>query len=120
MRSSHRTWKCTGLAGLVLVACGAPGDDGAAPPQRTEQSSAALRVGVPARIQAEAYDRAFESTPASNSGGQCDRGDGVDMELTSDANGGACNVGWTAAGEWLEFGGSTATAGALRLTVRLA
>ncbi|HEY0705183.1 MAG TPA: carbohydrate-binding domain-containing protein, partial [Polyangia bacterium] len=85
-----------------------------------EQSAHAIRVGVPARIQAEAYERAFENTPTVNSGGQCNRNDGVDMELTSDPNGGTCNVGWTDAGEWLEYDISVATAGTYTIVSRVA
>jgi glucose/arabinose dehydrogenase len=77
-------------------------------------------VAVPARIQAELYDRANESTPTVNSGAQCNRNDGVDMELTSDPNGGGCNVGWTSAGEWLEFDVSTPTAQTFNLVTRVA
>ena len=36
---------------------------------------------LPQRIEAENYQRAFESTPTSNSGNGCNRGDGVDMAL---------------------------------------
>jgi hypothetical protein len=55
-----------------------------------------------------------------NSGGQCNRSDGVDMERTTDPNGGNCNVGWTTAGEWLEFDISTATTRNFNITSRVA
>ena len=70
-------------------------------------------VELPARIEAENYQRANESTPSSNSGGACDRRDGVDKELTGDSAGGGCNIGWTTAGEWVEYDVSAAQAGIL-------
>lgn len=57
------------------------------------------------RIEAENYGDSNELTPNINHGGEaCDRGDGVDMQLTNDSNGGKCNVGWSEPGEWLEYG----------------
>jgi|GEM_PF-731154 len=57
---------------------------------------------LPQRIEAENYQRAAESTPTTNSGTGCNRGDGVDMGSTSDMSGG-CLIGWATAGEWLEY-----------------
>jgi cytolysin (calcineurin-like family phosphatase) len=99
------------VAAVALVTCATPEDEG-------ELQLAAV-VGVPARLQAEAYERAGEATPATNSGGQCNRGDGVDMETTTDAGGG-CNVGWTEPGEWLEFRISSPTTRNVDITARLA
>jgi hypothetical protein len=82
-------------------------------------SDAAL-VGVPARVEAEAYERFNETTPASNTGARCDRADGVDKQLTSDPNGGICNIGWTAAGEWLEYDVHVASEGLFAIQLRLA
>jgi hypothetical protein len=79
-----------------------------------------ISVTVPARIEAENYERFFERTPATNSGGQCDRGDGVDMQLTGDVNGGVCNVGWTDPGEWLEYDISAATSANFNIVTRVA
>jgi hypothetical protein len=61
---------------------------------------------LPGTVQAEDYDTggegiAFHDTTAGNSGGQY-RADAVDVQVTSDAGGGF-NVGWIAAGEWLEY-----------------
>jgi hypothetical protein len=50
-------------------------------------------ITLPSRVEAESYQRAFESTPAANSGTACDRGDGVDKSATADGGGG-CVVGW--------------------------
>lgn len=52
------------------------------------------------RIQAQDYVAYFDTT-AGNTGGEA-RNDDVDIEATTDTNG-AYNVGWTAAGEWLEY-----------------
>jgi len=74
---------------------------------------------LPQRIEAENYLRAFESTPTSNSGNGCSRGDGVDMASTTDMAGG-CLVGWTTANEWLEYDVTVPAAGLYDLTARLA
>jgi hypothetical protein len=76
-------------------------------------------VALPGKLEAEAYARAFEATPAVNSGSACDRGDGVDKESTSDVGGG-CNVGWTDAGEWLAYDVHAAVAGSYDIALRLA
>ena len=76
-------------------------------------------VALPQRIEAENYQRAFESTPASNSGTGCNRGDGVDMGSTSD-NAGGCLVGWVTAGEWLEYDVTVPQSGLFDFTARLA
>jgi beta-glucosidase len=78
-------------------------------------------TNMPGRIEAEAYFSASDSTPADNQGAACtgSAGFGVDMQATTDSGGG-CNVGWTAAGEYLEFALSGATAGTFNITLRLA
>jgi len=70
-----------------------PGDD---------VNSVGCSVGNPVtvRLEVENYLRFMDTTPG-NQGGAC-RNDDVDIENTTDIGGG-CNVGWTAAGEWLEF-----------------
>jgi hypothetical protein len=77
------------------------------------------RLALPGKLEAEDYARAFEATPAVNSGNACDRGDGVDKESTSDAGGG-CNIGWTDAGEWLTYDVHAAQAGTYDIALRLA
>jgi len=52
------------------------------------------------RIQAQDYI-SFNDTSSGNRGKEC-RSDDVDVQLTNDT-GGVCNVGWTVAGEWLEY-----------------
>jgi hypothetical protein len=76
-------------------------------------------VSLPQRIEAENYQRALESTPASNSGTGCTRGDGVDMGSTSDMSGG-CLIGWATAGEWLEYEVTVPQSGLFDFTARLA
>ena len=80
-------------------------------------------VTLPARIEAERYVRFSELSPGSNQGAagspQCNRNDGVDIEATTD-NGGACNVGWTQAGEWLEYDVNAPSAGAYNIALRVA
>ncbi|MBO1256192.1 carbohydrate-binding protein [Alteromonas sp. 5E99-2] len=51
-------------------------------------------------VEAEDYT-AFLDTDAGNNGNQY-RSDDVDIEISSDENGGF-NVGWTTSGEWLEY-----------------
>ncbi|WP_051234896.1 family 16 glycosylhydrolase [Marinimicrobium agarilyticum] len=51
-------------------------------------------------LQAEDYTNAYDTT-AGNNGGAYRNGD-VDIEATTDTNGGH-NVGWIAPGEWLEY-----------------
>ncbi|HEY0465013.1 MAG TPA: carbohydrate-binding domain-containing protein, partial [Polyangiaceae bacterium] len=74
---------------------------------------------LPQRIEAENYQRANESTPSSNSGTGCNRGDGVDMRSTSDMSG-TCLIGWATAGEWLEYDVTVPQSGLFDFTVRLA
>ncbi len=57
-------------------------------------------ISIPGTIEVEDYDNYYD-TSAGNSGGAY-RNDDVDIEATGDATG-AYNVGWTAAGEWLEY-----------------
>jgi DUF5010 C-terminal domain/F5/8 type C domain len=70
----------------------------------------------PARLQAEDYVAAFDTT-TGNLGGQYRTGD-VDIQRTTDLQGGF-NVGWTAAGEWLEYNVAT-SGGQYRIDSRVA
>lgn len=71
-----------------------------ATPNPTSTPTPITRIDIPGILQAEDYHR-FADTAVGNEGGE-HRSDDVDIEATSDVNGGY-NVGWTAAGEWLEF-----------------
>ncbi|HXK16436.1 MAG TPA: carbohydrate-binding domain-containing protein [Polyangiaceae bacterium] len=75
-------------------------------------------VPIPARIEAESYVR-FQDSTVGNSGGSC-RSDDVDVQTTTDPNGGVCNIGWTTAGEWLEYDVRSATTRSFSITARLA
>jgi endo-1,4-beta-D-glucanase Y len=55
---------------------------------------------VTVKVEAEDYDR-FSDTTSGNSGNSY-RSDDVDVEATSDKDGGY-NIGWTDSGEWIEF-----------------
>ena len=78
---------------------------------------------IPTTIQAEDFDAggeavAYHDTDAVNDGGAY-RATGVDLQATGDAGGGY-NVGWTAAGEWLEYTVDVAAAGTYTLEARVA
>jgi hypothetical protein len=76
-------------------------------------------VALPAVIQAESFNRFFDTTPGNSGSASCGTTD-VDEEVTSDPAGGGCNVGWTAPGEWLEYDVTVASASTFDLTLRLA
>ncbi|HEY7885706.1 MAG TPA: carbohydrate-binding domain-containing protein, partial [Cellvibrionaceae bacterium] len=71
---------------------------------------------LPVRIQAQDYS-AFFDTDAGNTGGTY-RNDDVDIEAASDVSG-DYNVGWTEAGEWLEYT-VTLAAGTYEVSARVA
>jgi hypothetical protein len=77
-------------------------------------------VRLPAKIEAESYVGAFDSS-AGNAGGACARPapDNVDKETTSDVGGG-CNVGWTTPGEWLDYEIYNPVPRSFAITARLA
>ena len=56
---------------------------------------------VPARIEAQNFTANFDSTPENRGDDTCNTGD-VDTQATNDL-GGICTIGWTTAGEWLEY-----------------
>ncbi len=79
------------------------------------------RWAVPGTIQLENYDNggagvAYHDTTAGNSGGAY-RGDSVDIEGATE---GGANVGWTQAGEWLNYSINVPTAGTYTINVRVA
>ncbi|WP_048688265.1 polysaccharide lyase family 7 protein [Catenovulum maritimum] len=74
-------------------------------------------TNVPAKIQAENYSDFYDTT-SGNTGGQY-RADNVDIQNTSDADGGY-NVGWIKAGEWLEYPIFVSSAGEFKADIRLA
>ncbi|HEY5956713.1 MAG TPA: carbohydrate-binding domain-containing protein [Polyangiaceae bacterium] len=74
---------------------------------------------IPGRIEAEGFASKADSTPGNLGSTACGVGD-VDLEITQDPNGGYCNVGWTTAGEWLEYDLTSATTDNLRVSLRAA
>src|SRR4051812_21739921 len=89
-----------------------------APDATTPPTTPPVAVALPARLEAEKPAR-FNDTTATNLGDASCSSTAVDAQVTTDTGGG-CNVGWTAAGEWLEYDVSVATAGKFDLIARLA
>ena len=83
----------------------------------TIEAAGAAGRAVPGTIEAEDFDTFWDSTP-ENHGGQY-RSTAVDIERTSDTGGGY-NVGWFAAGEWLEYVIQVQTPGTYEITARVA
>ena len=64
-------------------------------------------AAIPAQLEAEEYC-SFDDSNAANNGAanspECDRGDSVDLQVTTDDHGSDnCNVGWTTPGEFLDY-----------------
>lgn len=81
----------------------------------------AFEIHDAARIQAEAYDFggegvAYHDVDGSNRGGKC-RQDGVDIEGCADQG---YNIGWVAAGEWLEYTVNVVDPGSYLIDLRCA
>jgi endonuclease/exonuclease/phosphatase family metal-dependent hydrolase len=78
-------------------------------------------AAIPGQIDAGNFDSggegvAYHDTTAANSGGQYRAGD-VDIEASSE---GGYDVGWTAAGEWLNYTTNVAAAGSHVVQLRVA
>jgi hypothetical protein len=78
-------------------------------------------AAIPGTIQAENFDNggkgvAYSDTTSGNSGGAY-RSTDVDIEL---ASGGGYDIGWIAAGEWLNYTVNVATAGTYTVKLRVA
>lgn len=91
--------------GYWPVARGAYGNGGQ--PRNTTTNWVNTFLTGTLRIEAEDFDTggegvAYHDADALNNGGQYRPAEGVDIEATSDAGGGY-DVGWTVAGEWLEY-----------------
>ena len=79
---------------------------------------------IPGKIEAENFDMGGEGTAyhdadGGNSGGQYRPSEGVDIQSCTDTNG-VYNVGWTNAGEWLEYTVNVSTAGTYNIATRVA
>lgn len=76
---------------------------------------------LPGTVEAEDYDTggqgvAYNDTDAGNNGNQY-RTDNVDVQTASE---GGFNIGWTAAGEWLEYTVNVSNAGTYNANIRYA
>ncbi len=92
------------------------------PPPPTQSPYGGTAAAIPGKVEAERYDLggqtiAFSDNTAGNSGAAF-RTDDVDVEATTDAGAGH-NIGYTAAGEWLEYTVNV-TAGTYKMEVRVA
>lgn len=81
-------------------------------------------VAVPGTLQAEDFDTggpgvAYQDGDSTNNGGQYRPSEQVDIEATADTGGGY-NVGWIAAGEWLEYTVDVREAGTYTVEFRVA
>jgi beta-glucanase (GH16 family)/uncharacterized protein involved in high-affinity Fe2+ transport len=78
---------------------------------------------VPGAVQSENYDTGGQgvayNVTSINGSGNSYRSDGVDLEATTDAGGGF-DLGWTASGQWFRYTVNVATAGAYKVTFRVA
>lgn len=80
---------------------------------------------VPGRMEAENFKTGGEGvgyhdlTPQNEGPGVFRTGEGVDIEAALDAGNGY-NVGWTGAGEWIDYAINVATPGNYNLTMRVA
>ncbi|HMA94802.1 MAG TPA: family 16 glycosylhydrolase [Polyangiaceae bacterium] len=93
-----------------------PADDGLTPTPNVGEIKA---IRLPARIEAESFFDAYDSTPGNAGAPNCSDSD-VDAENTNDSNGGICNVGWTTPGEWLDYDVEVANDAPLDLVLRVA
>jgi endoglucanase len=97
-------------------------DNGGYPWTAPDYSNGVL--GGALRIEAENFDQggkgvAYYNTQASNPGGLYRTNETVGVEAASDAGGGY-DVGWIAAGDWLEYTMKTPVAGTYDLRLRVA
>jgi hypothetical protein len=79
---------------------------------------------IPGRIEAEFYDHggpgvAYYDTTTTNQGGAFRPSEQVDLSATTDVGGGY-NIGWTTAGEWLEYTVDVEAGGRYALHLRVA
>ncbi|WP_245594539.1 carbohydrate-binding protein [Actinospica robiniae] len=104
------------LGGIAQI--GLPGNSGSA-----EAPYGGTAATVPGTVQAENYDTGGQgvaySVSSVNGSANSYRSDGVDLEATSDTNGGD-DLGWTSGGQWFKYTVKVATAGTYTLNLRLA
>ncbi|MDF2457107.1 MAG: hypothetical protein K0R51_3100, partial [Cytophagaceae bacterium] len=83
-----------------------------------------VAASIPGKIEAENYDLGgqgvgYSDNDATNSGGQYRTNEGVDVEGTGDTGGGF-NIGYTNAGEWMEYTVNVTASAAYSLQARVA
>src|SRR4029079_19654779 len=106
-------WTCLCVAMIVSQAAAAT----------TAAPFGGSAVVLPGTIEAENFDDggasvAYFDTTAGNRGGAYRQTD-VDIETTSDIGGG-WDIGWTRAGEWLQYTATVTTTGTYALELRVA
>ena len=84
----------------------------------------ALPFMIPGRVEVENFNSggegvSYHDTTSNNEGGQYRTTEGVDIEACSDTNGGY-NVGYTKAGEWMDYTVNVLTAGWYNVIFRVA
>ncbi|MGB7196591.1 MAG: carbohydrate-binding protein [Collimonas pratensis] len=117
----------------ILGACGDGGSAASNTVGSSAKSAAAAAIGapyggtpwaLPGTIEAENFDNGgqnvgYYNAANSNQGGQYRSTEGVGIEASSDSGAGY-DVGWTTAGEWLNYSVNVAAAGSYPLQVRVA
>lgn len=88
----------------------------------TQSPYAGSAIAIPGTIEAENFDKggenvAYHDVETANQGGQYRTSEGVDIEVCSE---GGYNVGWTAAGEWMEYTINVTTTGNYNIDCRVA
>ena len=71
------------------------------------------------KFEAEDYIDYYDTNAANQAGADYRKGDGVDIETSTDTGGGY-NVGYIDSGEWLEFAIKVTNAGAFSADARVA
>ena len=117
---------------VAMVATGASGHVGAfdwfrltaVPPAPARSAYGGTPWAVPGTVEMENFDVggpsiAYHDTSPANEGGQYRLSDGVDISRDTTA-GNQHTVGWTPAGEWLEYTVNVATGGTYTLETRVA
>lgn len=117
----------------ILSACGDGGSASSGSIASSAKSAVAATAGsayggtpwpLPGTIQAENFDNGgqnvgYYNAANTNQGGQYRSAEGVGIEASSDSGTGY-DVGWTTAGEWLNYTVNVAAAGSYTLQVRVA
>ncbi len=85
----------------------------------SSSSSSAAAAAASLKLEAEDYIDYYDTNAANQAGADYRKGDGVDIETTTDAGGGY-DVGYIDSGEWLEFAINVVTTGSFDANARVA